>query len=523
MIGVGRLLRVNLKRDRWLLLWWGLGGMLLYVSQAISVDGLYATQAEFDRAAASMQNNAALIAMAGPARALNTVGGQVTWQATAFGAIVAGLMSMFIIGRHTRGEEESGRDELLRAAAVTGAAPMIAALLTALIANLLLGVLVSVSLILYPLAAADSIALGLGLTLVGLVFSGTALLAAQLTTTTRAMYGLCGVFIAVAYVLRAVGDVGNAAFSWVSPIGWYQGMHAFSGLRWWPALLLLVAAAAATLSAYAVFGMRDFGSGVFAARSGPAHAGRSLVGGPGLAWRLHRGPILGWAIGLFLTGLAYGSMGTDVADLIGESQTSRDLFVQTSGDLVDGFYATALLLLALIASGYAISASQRPRGEEEAGRVESLLATALSRRDWLLGHVAATLLGVVVVVLAGGWGIGTGYALVTGDTGALVRFPVGILGYVAPVLVLSALGRLLYGLSPRLGVLAWLSLAFAVVVMLFGDLFRLPQWLQDLSPFEHLALVPAEPFRWPPVLALLAVAGLVSVAGQWAFARRDVG
>ena len=62
--------------------------------------------------------NAALIAMAGPARALNTVGGQVTWQATAFGAIVAGLMSMFLVGRHTRAEEESGRDELLRAAAV---------------------------------------------------------------------------------------------------------------------------------------------------------------------------------------------------------------------------------------------------------------------------------------------------------------------------------------------------------------------------------------------------------------------
>ena len=56
--------------------------------------------------------------MAGPARALNTIGGQVTWQATAFGAIVAGLMSMFLVGRHTRAEEESGRDELVRAAAV---------------------------------------------------------------------------------------------------------------------------------------------------------------------------------------------------------------------------------------------------------------------------------------------------------------------------------------------------------------------------------------------------------------------
>ena len=34
--------------------------------------GLYTTQAEFDKAAASMEGNAAFIAMAGPARALNT-------------------------------------------------------------------------------------------------------------------------------------------------------------------------------------------------------------------------------------------------------------------------------------------------------------------------------------------------------------------------------------------------------------------------------------------------------------------
>ena len=126
MTGTGVLFRTFLRRDRWMLLWWVLGGTVLYWSQAVSVDGLYATQAEFDRAAASMEGNAAFIAMAGPARALNTIGGQVAWQATAFGAVVAGLMSMFIIGRHTRAEEESGRDELVRAAAVDRFAPMTA-------------------------------------------------------------------------------------------------------------------------------------------------------------------------------------------------------------------------------------------------------------------------------------------------------------------------------------------------------------------------------------------------------------
>ena len=118
MTGVGMLLRHFLRRDRWMLLAWSVGITLLYWSQAVSVKGMYATQEEFDKAAVAMEANTAFVAMTGPARALNTIGGQVTWQATAFGAITIGLMSMFLVVRHTRAEEESGRDEMLRAAAV---------------------------------------------------------------------------------------------------------------------------------------------------------------------------------------------------------------------------------------------------------------------------------------------------------------------------------------------------------------------------------------------------------------------
>lgn len=522
MTGTRTFLLLFLRRDRWMLLWWALGATLLYYSQAVSVDALYTTQAAFDRAAASMQHNVALIAMAGPARALNTIGGQVTWQASAFGAIVAGLMSMFLVGRHTRAEEESGRDELVRAAAVGRLAPMTAALVNAMLANVLLGALVAASLVVYPLAVADSLALGLGLTLCGWVFTGTALVAAQLTSSTRSMYGIAGAVIGVSYALRAVGDVGNPALTWLSPIGWYQAMHPFSEVRWWPTLLLLAGAVAAVGTSYAVFVRRDFGSGVFAARPGPARAGRSLSSGFGLAWRLQRGSVLGWSFGLFLVGLAYGSMGNDVADLVGDSTTTRDMFVQGGADLVDGFYATAMLMLALIVGGFAISSALRPRTEEDDGRLEALLATALPRRAWLLGHVVVTVLGVLAVLVAAGVGLATGFALVTGDTGVLVRLSVPILQYAAPVLVLSGVARLFVGVTPRLATLAWLPLVVASVVMLFGDVLRLPQWLQDISPFERLALVPVQDFRWVPFVVVALVAAALSAAGQSAFARRDI-
>jgi len=522
MTGVGVLLRAFLRRDRLMLVFWAAGGTILYWSQAISVKGLYATRAEFDVAATTMESNAAFIAMSGPARALDTVGGQVAWQSTAFGAIVAGLMSMFVVGRHTRAEEESDRDELVRASAIDRRAPVTAALVEALIANVLLGALVAASLVSVPLATADSVALGVGVALCGWVFTGVALVAAQLTSTTRSMYGIAGAVIAAAYALRAVGDVGNQALSWSSPIGWYQGMYAFSGLRWWPALLLLVAAIVAAAAAYVVFERRDIGSGVLAARPGPARAPPSLGSPVGLAWRLQRGSVAGWALGLGFTGLAYGSIGDDAGELIGDNGAAREMMGAGAGDIVDGFHAVAMMMLALLAAGFAVSSALRPRAEEDAGRAEPLLAAGLSRTSWLLGHLTITVLGTVAMLGVAGAGMGVGYLLVTGDSSAVGRFTWQTLSWLPAVLVLAGLTRLLYGVHPRLAPLGWLGLGFAVVVLVLAEVLRFPGWLRDLSPFEHLSLVPAADFDPVAFFGVLAVATLLAVTGWLAFTRRDM-
>ena len=47
-------------------------------------------------------------------------------------------------------------------------------------------------------------------------------------------------------------------------------------------------------------------------------------------------------------------------------------------------------------------------------------------------------------------------------------------------------------------------------------------WLKAISPFDHLALTPAEDVRWAPVLVIAVLAVAVSAAGQWLFRRRDL-
>jgi ABC-2 type transport system permease protein len=430
-------------------------------------------------------------------------------------------MSMFLIGRHTRAEEESGRDELIRAGAVGRYAPLAAASLVVVVANVMFGALIAASLIPYGLSVSGSVNLGLAGALSGLVFGAIALVAAQLTEGTRSMYGVTGAAIATSYVLRAAGDVGNGALSWLSPIGWGQAMHSFSGDRWWPALISVAAIGTLVPAALWLFGRRDFGAGIWPARPGPEHAGPRLQGSLGLAWRLQRGSVVGWTGGLFLMGLAYGAIGNDVKDLLGDSDFSREVFGQTGGSLVDSFYAVAALLLALVAGGFSISSALRPRGEEDGGRAEMLLATALPRWRWAVSHLIVTVSGTVLVVASAGMGLGLGFAFVTGEGSAVPRLFGATLPYVAPVLLLVGVTWLVYGLVPRWAMVGWLALTFCVVVMLLGELAHFPQWLRDVSPFTHLAMLPAESFAWAPVLWLLAGAGAVGAAGFAALRHRD--
>ncbi len=521
--GTGIFLRAFLRRDRWLVFWFLVGTPTLYWSQAYSVDNLYQSQAEFDRAAAAMGDNAAFVAMAGPARALNTAGGQVAWQASAFGAILVGLMAMFVVGRHTRAEEEAGREELLRSGEVSRTAATTAALLASVAASGIVALGVSVSLLVYGLPAGGSWALGVGVFAFGVAISGVALLAAQLTSSGRATYGLTGAVIGCAYGLRAIGDVSGGGLSWLSPIGWYQAMHAYSGERWWPLLLLLALGTVASAAAYAVFDRRDLGAGVWSTRPGPDRASPSLRTGLGLAWRLQRSSVLWWSAGMLIGGVAFGSMGDDVETMMGDTEASKAIFTTGGGDLVDSFYAVATLMLVLIAAGFTVSSALRPHSEEESGRVEALLATGLSRRRWYLGHAVVTVAGSLLVLLASGFGLGLGYAMVTGDESAISRLTGAAFAQLSGLFLLGAIARLLYGLASRWATAAWLTVVYCFVIAMFGELLHFPRWAVDVSPFAHLAAVPAVSMSWGPYLAALGLAGALSAGGLLAFGRRDVG
>jgi ABC-2 type transport system permease protein len=271
-----------------------------------------------------------------------------------------------------------------------------------------------------------------------------------------------------------------------------------------------------------LFDRRDIGSGVLATKPGPARGGATMRTTLGLAWRLQRASLVGWTAGLLIGGLALGSIGDDVNDLLGDSQFTQDVFGQGGGTLVDSFYGVLALMLVLIAGGFSISSVLRLRGEETEHFAELLLSTAEPRWRWASSHLIIAGLGTVLAVAAGGLGLGVGFALVTGDSSAVLRLFGATIQYVAPVLLIGALSWLGFAIRSAWGAVGWAVLGFCFVVMMFGESLQLPGWLMGVSPFRHLALVPAEDFRLVPWLVLLALSAVVGAAGMVALRRRDL-
>jgi ABC-2 type transport system permease protein len=206
----------------------------------------------------------------------------------------------------------------------------------------------------------------------------------------------------------------------------------------------------------------------------------------------------------------------------GNATLEKYLAATGQGSLTDTYLSTMLLIMALLATGFAVSSTLRLRGEEEAGRLEPLLATGLSRTRWLLGSLAVTVGGVVALLVASGLGMGLAHGLVVSDASQPLRLAGLALVYAPAAVALVALATLLVGWAPRAVGLAWVALAVCFVLGWLGGLLDPPRWVLELSPFWHTPAVPVDPVTWPAPVVTALVAVLVAGVGVVGFRRRDL-
>jgi ABC-2 type transport system permease protein len=241
LAGTGGLIRLILRRDRVLLPLWIVVLALLPVQTAVGIDQFYDTPAALRELYGTILATPGLLAMLGPAFDA-TLGALTTWRAGLVFTMV-GLASLLTVIRHTRTDEEAGRRELLGATVVGRNAPLAAALLVVLAADLAIGALLAAGMLGLGLPATGSVAFGLAVAAAGWTFAAVGAVAAPLTEGAGAARGLALGALGLAYVLRAAGDTaagsggGLGWLSWLSPIGWAQQARPYAGDSppgsWW--------------------------------------------------------------------------------------------------------------------------------------------------------------------------------------------------------------------------------------------------------------------------------------------------
>lgn len=522
LAGTGSLVRTRLRVERVRLALWPIGLITMVVASAASIKSLFPTQADLDAAAAG-SDNPAILAFNGPAQALDTWGGQVAFQVGAPGFVIAALSSILLTTRLTRREEESGRLELVRALPVGRGASMAAAAIVLGVMHAIVGLGVALGCLATGLPAAGSWAFGLGFAAVGWMFAAVALVTAQVSPTSRTASGMAGIALAVAFVLRAVGDMTNGVLSWLSPIGWVQAARPWADERWWVFAIPIVATVLMGVLARALLARRDLGGGLFPQRRGPAVAAPTLATPLALAIRQQRGSIIGWSVALAVFGFVYGVIVDAIEAFITDNEAMAEFMAAGGGaSLTDSYLAQSVRVLALIASGFTAQAVLRARGEESAGRAEPLLAGAVTRWSWLGSHAGVAAVGSVIVSVTAAIWVAVGVVIATGDLDQVPTLIGASLAYVPALLVIVGLGAALTGWFPRASVLTWALVAASMIIGMFGPVLGLPDWVYELSPFEHVAMVPAEPWTVAPLIVLSVIAAALAAAGFAGIVSRDV-
>lgn len=526
--GTLTLLRLILRRDRLRIPIW-LGAItLVMIGTAATFPGAYPTL-ETRQERAELIANPATALILGPGFGIEdyTFGAMLSNEMLGLMCVVVALMSMLLVVRHTRAEEESERLELVRASMVGRHASLSAALLVVVAVNLTLAVILAAVLpaTLEELAFEGSLLFGAALAATGVVFASVAAVMVQLNTFARAATGFSGMVLAVAYVVRGFGDVQENALSWLSPIGWAQQTAPYVLDRWWPLALSLLLSAALAALAYALSVRRDVGAGLLPPRPGPASASPALGHPLGLALRLQRGSLIGWTAGLTLFAFGTGTMVSDVAEMYETNPVAQDYLTAMGLDQSTAVEATLALYVsfaALFAAIFTVGAVTKLRAEESAGHTENVQATAVSRQRWAGAFLGFSVLATTGIMALAGLSSGLGYAVSAGDASDIPRVLGAALAYTPALWVAAGVALAVYGLVPGMMVLAWTVPAVSLFMLMLGPLLGLPDWMYELSPFEHVPRLPVAELSLLPLVVMTAIATALTVGGLVGYRRRDL-
>jgi ABC-2 type transport system permease protein len=510
---------------------WGYVFGAFVASSAWSYSSIYKTHVQRAHLAAAFGANNATIALFGPAPDLQTVAGFTVLKVSMTVMIVGAIWGILTSSRLLRGEEDSGRWDLLLAGQTTRRGATVQAFGGFTASIVVLWALTSLITAVAGVSSRVDIAprpamfLALALASPALMFLAVGALTSQLAPTRRQAAGYGAAVLCVSYGVRMIGDAGVGLhwLTWLSPLGWVEELSPLTSSD--PRPLLLIAVFTVCVSAVAVrlAGGRDIGASVIPDRAESLPRLGLLGEAAGLSVRLVRATASSWLAALAVIGLLLGLVVKGAGQtLSGSSLQGSFRKLGATGGGVGAYLGITFLLVAALIGFVVAGQVSAARVEEAEGRLDNLLVRGVSRTRWIGGRLGIAL--VLVVASGSVAGFFTWLGAVTQHTDVSLGSLLGAgLNAAAPAVFFLGLGTLLLGVWPRaasVGVYA--VLVWSLLIELVGGIGALSRWLLDTSVFHHIAAAPAVSPDWAAAVIVAGIGVVAAGAGVLAFARRDL-
>ncbi|MDG5786779.1 ABC transporter permease [Evansella sp. AB-P1] len=522
----GHLTRFILRLDSIKIPLWLVGLTFFTLIVPPAFVGLFDSQQERDAMAETMANPA-MTAMVGPGDLGNyTIGAMTAHQMLLMTAVVAGLMGILLVCRHTRADEEDGRVEMVRSLPVGRLAYLNATIITLVFASIALAAINAFGLYALGIESMDfegSLLYGIALGATTLFFGGVAAVFAQLSDSSRGTTGYSIAILLVAYLFRAITDVSYEALSWISPLAWVTKAEVYSTNNWWPILLMIGASIVLFIIANYLNSIRDLESGFLPAKPGKRYASAFLQSPTGLALRLQRTGIISWAIGMYVLGASYGSVFGDLESFFeGNEMLGQMLNGDDDVSLVEQFIPMLMIVISLLATIPPIMAINKLRGEEKKGRLDHLLGRAVSRTHLMGSYLAISVVNGFVMLSLAAIGLWSAGAAVMEEGLQFGMIYGAAMAYYPAMLVMIGIVVFMIGFIPKATSFIWLYVLYSFFVLYLGGLFQFSEWIGKISPFGHVPQAPIEEFTWGPLIVLSALAIVLMIVGFIGFNKRDI-
>jgi ABC-2 type transport system permease protein len=510
---------------------WGYVFGVTVASSAVSYTRLYKTAAERQRLAQTFGANHAAAALFGPAPDLQTVAGFTVLKASMTLIIIGAVWALLTSTRLLRGDEDSGRWEILASGLTTRGRAAAAALgglgvgvttmwaLTALL-TIAVGRLSSVR-----IDVTAGLYFAVALVTSAVMFLAVGAVTSQLASSRRQAAGYAAVVLGVSYGLRMIADSGTGLhwLVWVSPLGWVEQLQPLTAPRPWALLPIAAFTAALALIAVVLAGHRDVGAGTFRSRTTRAARLRLLSGSTGLTVRLTRSSAIWWAAAIAICGLMIGVVAKAAGSTVTGSSVEQVLSrLGAAGTGTLAFLGVTFMIIAIVLSAEAAAQVSAARAEEAEGRLDHLLVGTASRVRWLVGRLGIAALALVLSGVAAGLFTWIGAVSQRSGVSIWAALDAGI-NTIPPAIFVLGVGALALGLWPRRAAVAvYLVLGWSALIELTGGFVGENHWVVDTSLFHQMASAPAVRPDWMTNGILIAAALLAMAVGTAAIRRRDL-